>query len=135
MITQLRLFKATITLTILVSGAVLAAEDTAYECRQGELVREVEVQYVTPGQAVPCRVEYRKAQEGAGPQILWRAENEEGYCEFKAKEFVAKLESWGWSCKPSAPSEPEPSEPEPLAPSEPAEPPAEEIEEQVGDEP
>ncbi len=68
------------------------------EGHQGDLVRQVDVRYRNPDQTIPCRVEYRKPSEGADTQILWSAELEEGYCESKAKEFLSKLESWGWSC-------------------------------------
>jgi hypothetical protein len=30
------------------------------------------------------------------------AQNEEGYCEEKAKELVEKQLGWGWSCKEAA---------------------------------
>ena len=66
-------------------------------CTQGNLTRTVSVVYAEPGQAVPCEVLYDKPQEGAA-QTLWRARNEAGYCEARAKEFVDKLKNMGWSC-------------------------------------
>ena len=50
------------------------------------------------GGSVPCDVVYKKPTEGVEDQVLWYAENTEGYCEDKAREFVGKLESWGWVC-------------------------------------
>ena len=64
----------------------------------GALQRRVQVIYET-GVSTPCEVHYFKDTESPGEsQVLWRALNEEGYCEAKASEFVAKLESWGWAC-------------------------------------
>ncbi len=63
-----------------------------------DLVREVYVEYATSA-PVPCIVVYKKPTEGFEDQTLWSAENTEGYCEEKAREFVAKLESWGWVCR------------------------------------
>ena len=96
MSSRIRVLNTALCCLALGGTAALAAED--YECRQGDLVRQIEVQYLNPGQTVPCQVEYRKPSEGIDSQILWSAEREEGYCESKAKEFRSKLESWGWSC-------------------------------------
>ncbi len=96
MSSRIRLLKTALCCLALGGTAALAAD--GYECRRADLVRQVEVQYLNPGQAVPCQVEYRKPSEGVDSQILWNAEREEGYCESKAKEFRSKLESRGWSC-------------------------------------
>ena len=66
-------------------------------CTQGELTRTVSVVYTTPGQEVPCEVLYEKPQEGE-PATLWRAQNEAGYCEARAEEFIDKLTGLGWDC-------------------------------------
>ena len=47
---------------------------------------------------MPCNVIYKKQTEGFEDQVLWSAESQDGYCEEKAREFVGKLESWGWVC-------------------------------------
>ncbi len=96
MSSRIHMLNASLCCLALGGTAALAAD--GYECRRADLVRQVEVQYLNPGQAVPCQVEYRKPSEGVDSQILWNAEREEGYCESKAKEFRSKLESWGWSC-------------------------------------
>lgn len=74
-----------------------AAGADAWNCSHIDLVREVQVEYPEGG-AVPCNVVYKKAMEGFTDQVLWSATNEQGYCEQKAREFVVKLESWGWGC-------------------------------------
>lgn len=69
-----------------------------YQCSLDELTRRVEIFYET-GVTVPCEVHYYKDTEMPGErQVLWRAANEEGYCEARAAEFVAKLEGMGWTC-------------------------------------
>lgn len=73
-----------------------------YQCSLGELTRRVEIFY-EPGVTVPCEVHYYKDTEMPGErQVLWRATNEEGYCEARAAEFIAKLEEMGWACREGA---------------------------------
>ena len=49
---------------------------------------------------VPCEVHYYKDTEQPGErEVLWRALNEEGYCEARTQAFVAQLQEWGWSCE------------------------------------
>lgn len=105
-------------------GLALAQEAANYECSHGDLKRRVEIVYET-GVTVPCEVHYYKDTEVPGDrQVLWRALNEEGYCEEKTREFVAKLDSWGWSCTEvspppeEAPASEETDDSETLAPAE-----------------
>ena len=74
-----------------------AANADAWSCSHIDLVREVLIEY-PEGDVLPCNVVYKKAIEGFTDQVLWSASNEQGYCEQKAREFVVKLESWGWDC-------------------------------------
>jgi len=92
-------------------ATLFAQEPTNYQCTLDEVVRRVEILYET-GVRVPCEVHYYKDTEAPGErQVLWRAANEEGYCEAKATEFVAKLEGMGWTCwTPSDSSTAEPEE-------------------------
>ena len=75
----------------------LSAYADSWSCRQGNDVREVHMEQTTEA-PVPCQVVYRKLTEGAEDQVLWNAQNDAAYCEEKAAAFVAKLESWGWTC-------------------------------------
>ena len=112
--------------TILLSGAALAEEGGPFYCSHGDLERRVEVVYETGG-AMPCQVQYHKDTEAPGePQILWTAQNELGYCEERASEFVGKLEEWGWDCATTVAAadesaQPEVDDTEELAPAEEAE--------------
>ncbi len=81
-----------------------ATTQAATQCTQGDMVRSVEVIYSTPGQSVPCEVLYDKPSEGER-ETLWRANNQVGYCEEKAAEMVARLESWGWQCAAASTSD------------------------------
>jgi len=94
------------TLLLLAASAVPVAawsqSATSYQCRMGNLVRRVEIFYET-GVAVPCEVQYFKDSEAPGSrEVLWRAQNESGYCESRARDFVARLESLGWNCTAQA---------------------------------
>lgn len=85
---------AVITISLLAS---LNAYADSWSCRHGNDVREVHM--VQPSEApVPCQVVYKKLTEGAEDQVLWNAQNDAAFCEEKAAGFVAKLESWGWTC-------------------------------------
>jgi len=77
----------------------------SYECKMGGLTRRVEIIHET-GVSVPCEVHYYKDSESPGQQqVLWRALNEEGYCEAKMTEFVGKLLEMGWECGATAAAE------------------------------
>ncbi len=78
-------------------GAPASAYADSWSCSKSDYVREVMIEYPQGG-SVPCDVVYKKPTEGVEDQVLWYAENTEGYCEEKAREFVGKLESWGWVC-------------------------------------
>ena len=81
---------------IVVAGAASGQE--TYQCLLGELTREIPVVYET-GVSVPCEVHYHKVTEAPNDvQVLWRAMNEEGYCEARAGELAAKLQDLGWQC-------------------------------------
>jgi hypothetical protein len=76
--------------------AVNAFADS-WSCSHDNLVREVVIE--SPEDSpLPCTVVYKKQTEGVEDQRLWSADNQEGYCEEKAKELVTRLESWGWVC-------------------------------------
>jgi hypothetical protein len=81
------------TLTLIVTSAVNANE--TYACLFGGNERTVRVSYANADSKVPCQVIYEKE---SGSQVLWDAQNEEGYCEMKAAEFVEKQRGWGWDC-------------------------------------
>ena len=78
-------------------GVSCNAYADSWNCSNSDLVREVLIEYPAGG-SVPCNVVYKKQTEGVEDQVVWSAENEEGYCEEKARELVGKLESWGWVC-------------------------------------
>ena len=76
----------------------LAQGHGSYQCSFGDLQRRVEI-LTEPGVSVPCEVHYYKDTEAPGAQeVLWSAGSQEGYCEAKTEEFIAKLEGWGWDC-------------------------------------
>ena len=83
--------------TILALSVCFNVYADSWNCSSSDLVREVVIDYPQGG-SVPCNVIYKKQTEGFEDQVLWSADNLEGYCEDKARELVANLESWGWVC-------------------------------------
>lgn len=77
--------------------APFAVYADSWSCMHNENIREVIIEYQGPG-TLPCKVIYNKPTEGFEKRVLWQADNMEGFCEEKANELVAKLESWGWKC-------------------------------------
>jgi hypothetical protein len=71
-----------------------ALADQQFVCAGGGQERIISVVYLSDG-PLPCEVRYDK---GDGAEVLWSAQNTEGYCESKAKEFVNKQEGWGYDC-------------------------------------
>jgi hypothetical protein len=84
-----------ITLTLLSIPFSIQAE--SWSCRHGNDVREIHIQRASSA-PVPCSVVYKKLTEGVEDQVLWSADNDESFCDQKAREFVARQESWGWTC-------------------------------------
>lgn len=73
------------------------AHADSWSCRLGNDVREVHTEQTTSA-PLPCQVVYKKLTEGVEDQILWTAQNDAAYCNFKARGFIEKLEGWGWVC-------------------------------------
>ena len=119
----MKLIGLTVVAAIAVPGIAIAQDASKYQCSHGDLQRRVEIVYET-GVTVPCEVHYFKDTEAPGErQVLWRALNEEGYCEAKTREFVTRLGSWGWTCSAAnateeAPQTEEADDTEALAPVE-----------------
>ncbi|AQS37982.1 hypothetical protein Sps_02830 [Shewanella psychrophila] len=82
--------------TLLLSFSLSAKQTDQYICSLDNQQRVIEVIYTNPTAAVPCLVKYHKDNAS---QILWRAENQAGYCEAKANEFAIKQQIWGWQCQ------------------------------------
>lgn len=76
------------------SSTKLVAQE-AYVCLYGSNERIIKIEYENANSKVPCSVIYEKS---TGKQVLWRAQNVEGYCESKFAEFIAKQQGWGWDC-------------------------------------
>lgn len=109
----------TVALAAMLPGLSFAQDAQNFQCTYGDLQRRVEILYET-GVTVPCEVHYYKDTEAPGePQVLWRAMSEEGYCERKTQEFVAKLGELGWTCGPNDAASMD-AEPAPVEVAEPA---------------
>ncbi len=75
----------------------LAAAQASYVCSTKSLDRSIEVVQPDYGSAV-CKVLYRKPDEGAPDQFLWRSNQSMAFCEEKAQELVASLTATGFDC-------------------------------------
>ncbi len=91
------LFTRSASMLVIALSVSLSAHADSWSCRHDNDVREVHTMQTTEA-PVPCQVVYKKLTEGAEDQVLWNAQNDAAYCEEKAAAFVAKLESWGWTC-------------------------------------
>lgn len=93
----MRKFSLILLLLTIIPGFALA-QGASTECTYGDMVRRVVIMS-EPGVSVPCEVHYYKDTEAPGEkEVLWSAASQEGYCESKTGEFIAKLEGWGWDC-------------------------------------
>jgi len=93
----MRLLNRTIPILAISLLVPLSAYADSWSCRLGNDVREVHMEQTTSA-PLPCQVVYKKLTEGVEDQVLWTAQNDAAYCEFKAKGFIEKLESLGWTC-------------------------------------
>ena len=91
-------FTLILLVAFLIPSTGSAKDSQNYQCTLGDMTRRVEI-VSEPGVSVPCEVHYFKDSEAPGEQeVLWRALNEEGYCETKTTEFIASLGEMGWQC-------------------------------------
>ena len=96
---------AVMALTVFGTFAQAWAQDSLrlgdrFMCMNGSTERRVEVHYFELNDETPCEVRYYKDTEEPGiEQVLWRAENQAGYCENKTAAFVDQLSVWGWDCR------------------------------------
>lgn len=84
-------------------AAAASPASASTECTMDQMTRTVTVVYGNPGQPVPCEVLYEKPADNQS-LTLWRAQNEVGYCEARAAEFVNKLVDLGWACGEQEPA-------------------------------
>ena len=104
---------ALVTLLFLFTGLHFANADilSEYSCNANGKERIMSLR-TRPTSNSLCDVYYQKPDEGFQPVILWRAENDLGFCEEKLVTLVDKLTVAGWSCQANtlAEARPEPQE-------------------------
>jgi hypothetical protein len=82
------------------------AHSEEWQCRRGDLLRRVEVQFAGDADRLPCQVLYwRDDETSGGPRVPWRAENQLEFCSRKAREMVDELRGAGWTCEAEAPAQ------------------------------
>lgn len=67
------------------------------------VARHIEIELDDPASGLPCSVVDRP--DRGTRTILWRAENELGFCQNKAEETLAVLKRRGWACRPESSGE------------------------------
>lgn len=79
------------------AATVPASAQSSRVCSAWNVDRSVEV--IVPGDnGDACKVLYRKPDEDASDQVLWRSTHSVTFCETKATELTAKLGSAGFNC-------------------------------------
>lgn len=94
-------------LSLLAAPLVAApAHSEEWQCRRGDLVRRIEVQFADDADRLPCQVLYwRDGETSGGPRVPWRAENQLEFCSRKAREMLDELRAAGWTCDAAAPAQ------------------------------
>jgi hypothetical protein len=78
------------------AGGVVPSEAAEFRCRNGDLVRRIEVSGTDAAQDASCEVRYwRNAATADNGRSLWRADHDPAYCVARARELMARLESKG----------------------------------------
>lgn len=84
----------------------LPDEVSHFSCTKADYRRDVFVKYLGAAGDPPCSVIYEKRPpEDPSTKIIWHADHERGFCEYRAKEFVEKLRDMDWDCAPLAKGE------------------------------
>lgn len=82
-------------LLVIACSISTARADENYLCTFGQQQREISLIYQYPEAPLPCEVRYKKAGK---TEIMWSAENTQGFCERKLQSFVQQQIDWGWRC-------------------------------------
>ncbi|MGI9250022.1 MAG: hypothetical protein ACR2PR_02340 [Pseudohongiellaceae bacterium] len=81
--------------TLLLASYATVSSAAEYVCRYGGATRNISVEYEQPGEPVPCRVRYEKAE---GVEYPWFARGQVGFCEDRMAYLATRLEGFGWTC-------------------------------------
>ena len=91
---------------VAVSMLPAPAQSETLQCRRGDLMRRIEVQFADDADRLPCRVVYwRNPESGEPPRVPWNAEHQREFCIDKAREMADSLRSAGWTCDKPPPAE------------------------------
>ncbi|WP_049722007.1 hypothetical protein [Gilvimarinus polysaccharolyticus] len=83
-------------MTISTPSLAGSTNNYTFACQLEGSTRLVEVVYLLPDQKVPCEVRYQKDDEEI--KVLWRADNQEGFCESHAQQLIKEQRDWGFDC-------------------------------------
>lgn len=80
------------------AGATPAVGEVSQICSAWNVDRAIDV--LTPsGETVVCEVRYRKPDEGAADEILWRSSSSVAFCDEKAQDLASRLTAAGFDCR------------------------------------
>lgn len=80
-------------------AADAVANPSSTVCTNGKNRRLVELTAGDQAAKKPCEVHYKKETEQPGhDQLIWSTASNMDSCATKAKEFLGKLATWGWTC-------------------------------------
>jgi len=70
-----------------------------YQCTLNGLSRRILINHPNSPATLPCEVTYYKDNEAPNTaKVLWKANNDAGYCEQQAQFMANRLGGWGWQC-------------------------------------
>ena len=85
---------------IALAGVCALAQDSKVNrtiCERGDRQQFIDVVFET-GKTLPCELRVTRSKLSK-PRSMWRANNEEGFCEVKAIGMVQRLTDAGWDCR------------------------------------
>lgn len=80
------------------AGATPSVAEVSQVCSAWNVSRAIEV-LTTSDETAVCQVRYRKPDEGAAEQILWRSLNSVAFCDQKAQELASRMTAAGFECR------------------------------------
>ena len=93
--------RALLVLALGAIGSWQPAGAAEFHCRNGDLVRRIELRGPDTTEGAACEVRYwRNARALETGRSLWRANQDTEFCAARTRELIVRLEAGGWTCSP-----------------------------------
>ena len=93
--------RALLVLALGAIGSWQPAGAAEFHCRNGDLVRRIELRGPDTTEGAACEVRYwRNARAPETGRSLWRANQDTEFCAARTRELIVRLEAGGWTCSP-----------------------------------